>query len=351
MKSAILAKLSWINLFLRIYYPSSIHIFLPMAEAAMRPSLNGIRPDSDRSMRSNFSLSNFSFSSEDVMMLIDLRTGSSRSILSFELLPPHEEADDDRELDDERQCSDASVTGDEVERLPTRSYDDCPIVPLILELDLDDATEMTVHPSQVSDYDSELPYAPPETAQVYPTAVSFDEYQDIVEPAECLSSTPTKQESEVMNNRRSICAITLMNEIFKNSSGRWLQEIQQGVSDIVEPVAQAMVFPEPEPSAYTVEPTDNDILGGRGGFANNHPGNVHFRTVALELRPDYSQLLTKKEKKHFSIMFVERMKNENRRFLAQSSEDGLWHEMDDHCARKKASQLLREDKPQANETT
>ncbi len=79
-------------------------------------------------------------------------------------------------------------------------------------------------------------------------------------------------------------------------------------------------------------PTDNDILFGRGAFTNNHPGNVHFHQVALQLRPDYKQLLTKEEKIHFSIVFVERIKNENRRFLAQSSSDGLWHEVEDHRA-------------------
>jgi hypothetical protein len=86
-------------------------------------------------------------------------------------------------------------------------------------------------------------------------------------------------------------------------------------------------------------PTDNDILFGRGH--NNNPGNVHFHQVALQLRPDYEQL-TKEEKRHFSIVFVERMKNENRRFLAQSPEDGLWYEVEDDRARKKASQALRE---------
>ncbi len=34
-----------------------------------------------------------------------------------------------------------------------------------------------------------------------------------------------------------------------------------------------------------VEPTDDDILLGRGGHTNIHPGNFRFREKALELPP------------------------------------------------------------------
>ncbi|KAL7468495.1 hypothetical protein ACHAXS_008719, partial [Conticribra weissflogii] len=43
------------------------------------------------------------------------------------------------------------------------------------------------------------------------------------------------------------------------------------------------------------EPTDNDILFGRGGFTNTHPGNVKFREEALKLR-DWYESATKEEK-------------------------------------------------------
>ncbi len=99
-------------------------------------------------------------------------------------------------------------------------------------------------------------------------------------------------------------------------------------------------------SADAIEPTDHDILFGRsvvgrGGSTNNHPGNVHFHKVALELQPVYVQL-TKAGKYYFSIVLLERMKNENRRFLEKSSSDGLWYEVNNKRAREKARQALTE---------
>lgn len=89
-----------------------------------------------------------------------------------------------------------------------------------------------------------------------------------------------------------------------------------------------------------VEYTDDDVLFGRGGFANKHPGNVRFRARAMELRPWYEQV-SKEEKYNISDLLVESVKAEGHRFLERGS-DGLWHEVIGNGARKKASQALRE---------
>jgi len=88
------------------------------------------------------------------------------------------------------------------------------------------------------------------------------------------------------------------------------------------------------------EPTDNDVLFGRGGFTNTHPGNVKFREKALELRPWYESV-SKEEKYGISDLLVEYVKATGNHFLEKGS-DGLWHEVIDNGARKKASQALRE---------
>ena len=91
-----------------------------------------------------------------------------------------------------------------------------------------------------------------------------------------------------------------------------------------------------------VEPTDDDVLFGRGGFTNTHPGNIRFRAKALELRPWYEQSTTSKEEKYqISDMLVESVRGFDHRFL-ERGEDGLWHEVIGNGARKKASQALRE---------
>ena len=51
----------------------------------------------------------------------------------------------------------------------------------------------------------------------------------------------------------------------------------------------------------SVTPTDDDVLFGRGGFTNTHPGNIRFRQKALELRGWYElPTTTKEEKCHIS---------------------------------------------------
>merc|ERR1711862_780013 len=88
------------------------------------------------------------------------------------------------------------------------------------------------------------------------------------------------------------------------------------------------------------EPTDNDVLFGRGGFTNTHPGNISFREKALELRPWYESV-SKEDKYGISDLLVEYVKASGNRFLEKGS-DGLWHEVIGNGARKKSSQALRE---------
>jgi len=88
-----------------------------------------------------------------------------------------------------------------------------------------------------------------------------------------------------------------------------------------------------------VQPTDDDILFGRGNFTNTHPGNNYFRRQASELLPLYKQ--SSKEEKHKVTNFlIEFVKFEGHRFL-EKGEDGLWHEVVDGEF-SKASQTFRD---------
>ncbi|KAL3827326.1 hypothetical protein ACHAXA_005072 [Cyclostephanos tholiformis] len=90
----------------------------------------------------------------------------------------------------------------------------------------------------------------------------------------------------------------------------------------------------------TIEPADDDVLLGRGGYVNIHPGNIKFREKALELRPWYESS-TKEEKYNISKVLIESVRGKGHRFLEKGS-DGLWHEVSGNGVRKKASQSLRE---------
>jgi len=89
-----------------------------------------------------------------------------------------------------------------------------------------------------------------------------------------------------------------------------------------------------------IDPTDDDVLFGRGGYTNSHPGNIKYRAKALELRPWY-EASSKEEKYNISELLIESVKAEGGRFL-EKGKDGLWHEVLYNGARKKASQQLRE---------
>lgn len=84
------------------------------------------------------------------------------------------------------------------------------------------------------------------------------------------------------------------------------------------------------------EPTDCDVLFGRGASTNKHPGNIKFREEALKLR-DWYESATKKQKEQISQVLVETVQG---KFL-KKGHDGLWHEVI-HGARRKASQTFRD---------
>ncbi|KAL9184617.1 hypothetical protein ACHAXT_012587 [Thalassiosira profunda] len=94
-----------------------------------------------------------------------------------------------------------------------------------------------------------------------------------------------------------------------------------------------------------------DVLCGRGGMANRHEGNARFRDEAKRMRPAYHCVVSSgqnrsadRERKFFlSLELVERVHKYGGRFLKKGS-DGLWYEIEDEEARKKASQALRETK-------
>ena len=93
-------------------------------------------------------------------------------------------------------------------------------------------------------------------------------------------------------------------------------------------------------TSCSVDPTDNDVLLGRGGFTNTHPGNISFRDKALELRSWY-EASDKEQKFQISKLLLESVTGQGNRFL-ERGDDGLWHEVVGDGARKKASQALRE---------
>lgn len=94
-----------------------------------------------------------------------------------------------------------------------------------------------------------------------------------------------------------------------------------------------------------VTPHPNDVLCGRGGGSNNHPGNESFRELVNEVKVPYVNC-PKREKPIIARRIVEAVRNQTPpgRFLSKDTK-GLWNDIGDGKGREKTSQALREGAP------
>ena len=91
------------------------------------------------------------------------------------------------------------------------------------------------------------------------------------------------------------------------------------------------------------QPTSVDVLRGRGGGTNHHPGNKKFRDEARKLRGNYRDKdCTRQEKFILSQQLSNRVKEYGGRFLERrKGDDKNWYLMSEGDVRKKASQGKR----------
>ena len=90
---------------------------------------------------------------------------------------------------------------------------------------------------------------------------------------------------------------------------------------------------------------DADVLAGRGGSINVHPGNIKFRMLIDQRRREYLQARkTVKPQINKSIVNIIRRKYGGR-FLKRES-DGLWYEIGDDRAQEKVGQAFRQKAPE-----
>ena len=90
---------------------------------------------------------------------------------------------------------------------------------------------------------------------------------------------------------------------------------------------------------------DTDILCGRGGGTNSHPGNKLFRHQINIHRRAYLKA-RKNDKPAISRSIVQYMRERKGRFLKKDEKKGQWFEIGDDNAREKTSQALRQRAPQ-----
>ena len=110
----------------------------------------------------------------------------------------------------------------------------------------------------------------------------------------------------------------------------------------VPSAAAAVLHTGVEAGRVYYEPTENDVLLGRGGRANNHVGNKRYLKIKEDIQDEYMKA-NKNEKTVLSQKLVEIItKERDGRFLKLDEAAKRWYVVDNLTARKKASQTLRE---------
>eukprot|EP00551_Chaetoceros_affinis_P013197 CAMPEP_0203686462 /NCGR_PEP_ID=MMETSP0090-20130426/49071_1 /ASSEMBLY_ACC=CAM_ASM_001088 /TAXON_ID=426623 /ORGANISM="Chaetoceros affinis, Strain CCMP159" /LENGTH=1187 /DNA_ID=CAMNT_0050555687 /DNA_START=453 /DNA_END=4016 /DNA_ORIENTATION=+ len=100
---------------------------------------------------------------------------------------------------------------------------------------------------------------------------------------------------------------------------------------------------------WSTNVTINDVLCGRGGLTNNHPGNVFFRSLVRNRQEAYL-FASKRDKALVAHGIVDVIRNLKPpgRFLKKDKKD-IWVEIGNKKSREKTSQALREKAPELME--
>ena len=104
------------------------------------------------------------------------------------------------------------------------------------------------------------------------------------------------------------------------------------------PIPPPQDFVNPGDGGLISELNINDVLSGRGGRINNHPGNITFRTVVEDYRREYlDPRIRKLEKKYVARRVVAQIRSANPpgRFLTEDPDNkGRYVEIGDQKAWK-----------------
>ena len=99
----------------------------------------------------------------------------------------------------------------------------------------------------------------------------------------------------------------------------------------------------PHNMVYVDTIRDTDVLCGRGGRSNHHPGNKRYRCVVSEMKSAYQMQEAKCNKTDLSRSIVDHVCQYGGRFIKKES-TGRYYVLTRGEARKKTSQALRETK-------
>ena len=103
-----------------------------------------------------------------------------------------------------------------------------------------------------------------------------------------------------------------------------------------------MFSPSEEDRVFISDLRDQDILGGRGGEVNNRAANQLLRQWVEESKPFYQGIMNKKDKTALSNGLVDRVIENNGRFVKKADDGHHYSLLTRSQARLKVAQMLRE---------
>jgi hypothetical protein len=106
--------------------------------------------------------------------------------------------------------------------------------------------------------------------------------------------------------------------------------------------------PPPSPEAVITSVLPDDVLCGRGGETNHHPGNVQYRGLVKKYQRLYLKA-KRRDKPKIARLIVDTVRRRTGRFLKKDSAAGVWKDVGNNKAREKTSQALREGAPEIRE--
>ena len=169
-------------------------------------------------------------------------------------------------------------------------------------------------------------------------AVAADTFTSIVATATTPTSAPSKGKD--------------INSLTKQHRKRKAESLDEGTSINVDVDVDEFLQRIDHLSKYNEyqlltepceEPTDRDVLLGRGGMTNHHVGNRLYREKIEDFKPYYQKLSGKDDKQEFSKKVVNFVHSYAGRFLEKDAYSDGWVEVEKNKARKKVGQALREE--------
>jgi hypothetical protein len=118
----------------------------------------------------------------------------------------------------------------------------------------------------------------------------------------------------------------------------------RGADRLVTMETRGAIARDPRGLLFVDAILEADVLCGRGGLSNHHPGNKRFRRVVSEMKRTYRSTETKNNKTSLSRAIVDHVCNYGGRFIKKDDKTGSYHVLTKADARKKTSQALRETK-------